>query len=171
MNKFNKHIERLDSIRDEEDYTQSTKLSYLQYAHWNPKMRDESCNYNGTQNEAIIGIAISGLTWVMHSTKNAPISELEKKFNEFSKKWKDETGLFSTTYQKIVNDLYFDIVALGNAIVPFILKDLQNNGPAHWHTALKALTQENPIKDEDSVTNKQIKEAWIQWGKSKNLIQ
>src|SRR5690348_930656 len=77
------------------------------------------------------------------------IHELEKQFNELAIKWKEETGLFSTVYQKIVHDLYFEIVALGKDIVPFILKDLENNGPSHWHTALKALTRENPVSDED----------------------
>lgn len=97
-------------------------------------------------------------------------SQIESQFNKLASEWKDETGLFSTTYQKIVNDLYFDIVAMGPEVVPFILKDLQNNGPAHWHTALKALTKENPVPNEYMSNNKRIKEYWIEWGKNKNLI-
>lgn len=104
------------------------------------------------------------------SNKIIPNSLLEVQFNELASKWKDETGLFSTTFNKIVNDHYFEIVAMGKEVVPFILRDLQNNGPSHWHTALKALTKENPVSEEDMKKNKKIREAWIAWGKANKMM-
>lgn len=96
-------------------------------------------------------------------------NDLEKQFNALAEKWKEETGVYSTTYQKVINDSYLDIIALGKDVVPFILKDMEN-GQGHWHTALKALTRENPVPDEDMNNSKKIREAWVRWGINKNII-
>src|ERR1035437_230192 len=97
------------------------------------------------------------------------ISLIEKQFNELAAKWKNETGLYSTTPQKVFNDSYLDIIGLGKDVVPFILKDMQH-GSAHWHTALKALTKENPVPNDDLSKSKKVKEAWLIWGEHNNLI-
>ena len=97
------------------------------------------------------------------------VTALEAQFNKLAAKWKEETGVFGTTYQKIINDAYLDIIALGKDVVPFILKDLEN-GPAHWHTALKALTKENPVPDEDLNKSKKIRESWLAWGRDNNFV-
>lgn len=108
--------------------------------------------------------------WVFPKNVASTVSLLEKQFNELSIKWKNETGVFSTTVDKI-NDTYLDIIALGKEIIPFILKDMQKqDGSSHWHTALKALSKENPINREDLGRNKRIKEVWLAWGRKKNLI-
>lgn len=97
-------------------------------------------------------------------------SSIEKQFSQIAEKWKNETGGFSTTVQKI-NDSYLDIIGMGKDVVPFILRDLQKPfGTAHWHYALKAITKENPVPEEDLNKNSKIKEAWITWGKNQNLI-
>ncbi len=93
------------------------------------------------------------------------VSSIEKKFNNLAEKWKNETGLFSTSIQK-VNDTLLDIIGMGSDIVPFILKDLTKpSGTAHWHIVLKAITKENPVSDLDNQKNSLIKKAWIEWGK------
>jgi len=98
------------------------------------------------------------------------VSELEFQFNELAAKWKAETGLFSLDRDK-VNDTFLDLISLGKEIVPFILKDMQKPaGAARWHIALKALTKENPITNEDLSNSKLVKEKWIKWGKEKNII-
>jgi hypothetical protein len=94
---------------------------------------------------------------------------LEQQFTELATRWKAETGLFSTTPQKVFNDAYIDIIAMGKVVVPFILKDLEN-GAGHWHTALKALTRENPISDADMTSSKKIREGWLTWGRNHGLI-
>lgn len=109
--------------------------------------------------------------WRIQLPTERKLSKLETQFNELAAKWKDETGLFSTTFHKVANDAYLDIIGMGKDAIPLILKDLQKpTGTAHWHTALKAITKENPVPVEDLTKNKKIKEAWIAWGKSKNII-
>lgn len=111
--------------------------------------------------------------WVVYldAVHNTEISELENRFNEMAKKWKIETGLYSITKDK-VNETYLDLIAMGKEILPFIFADLQKpTGTAHWHMALKAITQENPIAPEDIGNNKRIKLKWVEWAKRKNIIQ
>ncbi|MBC7553968.1 MAG: hypothetical protein H7257_08315 [Taibaiella sp.] len=96
-------------------------------------------------------------------------NELEQQFIALAEKWKDETGVYSTTYQKVINDSYLDIIALGREVVPFILKDMEH-GQGHWHTALKALTRDNPVPETDLNKSTKIREAWLNWGRNKNLI-
>lgn len=99
------------------------------------------------------------------------ISAIEKQFNQLATKWKDETGIYSTTFHKVANDAYLDIIGMGKVVVPFILKDMQSlYGTAHWHSALKALVKENPVPEENLTKNRKIKEAWIEWGKRKKII-
>jgi len=108
--------------------------------------------------------------WIV-SFHEPVISELEIQFNELASKWKAETGVFSTTIDKI-NNSYLDIIGLGKDALPFILKDMQTSkGTAHWHTALKAISKENPVPLEEMNKTKRIKELWIEWGKRKNLIK
>jgi hypothetical protein len=109
--------------------------------------------------------------WVILPVGKRTQSKIEAQFNELSIKWKSETGLFSTTFHKVANDSYFDIIGLGQEVVPILLHDMQKpTGTAHWHTALKAITKENPVPPEDLNKSKKVKEAWILWGKSKRII-
>lgn len=98
---------------------------------------------------------------------------LESEFNRLAEKWKKETGLYSTTFDK-VNETYLDIISLGiknPEVIQFILKDMQTpTGTAHWHTALKVLTNVNPIPPEFLTKNKKIKEAWIEWGRQNGKL-
>ncbi len=97
------------------------------------------------------------------------ISRIEQQFNELANKWREETGLFSTSFHKI-NDSYLEVISLGKEVVPFLLRDLQNIGGANWHTALKIITKENPISEQDLNSTKKIKEGWTAWGRKNNLI-
>lgn len=108
--------------------------------------------------------------WAIISMNTDQLTELETQFMILAEKWKDDTGLYSTMGKKVVNDTYLDIIGLGREIVPFILKDIQNGGTAHWHSALKALTKENPVPEEDLHKNKKIKQAWLNWGTNNKLI-
>ena len=65
---------------------------------------------------------------------------------------------------KSVNPSYQKIIGMGEAAVPFILKDLRDNGPADWFWALNMITDENPITEDMAGNMKAMTEAWLQWG-------
>lgn len=97
-------------------------------------------------------------------------TDLLEQFQNLAAQWKKQTGLYSTTAQKVYNNVYLDIIGLGREIVPLILQDMANEGSAHWHTALKALTHQNPVPDNDLSKSKIVKQAWLQWGRENHII-
>jgi hypothetical protein len=59
---------------------------------------------------------------------------------------------------------------MGEAALPFILKDLAENGPDDWFWALTAITDENPITQDIAGNMAAMTEAWLQWGKKAGYL-
>jgi len=51
-------------------------------------------------------------------------------------------------------------------VIPFLLKDLNQN-PLYWLTALRQITQENPVLPEQRGKINQMAQAWLNWGREK----
>ncbi len=101
---------------------------------------------------------------------NATIAEnarQEEKFNRLAAAWKRDTVLLSKTSAKVLDMAYQKIIGMGPAAVPFILRDLKDNGPNHWFWALYAITEENPASRQTTGNIAAMTEAWIQWGRKK----
>lgn len=114
----------------------------------------------------------SRLEWRLDAEllKSQFISTVEVEFNRLAERWESETGALSITSSKI-NDTYLKIIALGNDVVPHILKKLLSPySSAAWHTALRILTDRNPVEPEEMNDPKRIKARWIDWGKQQKLI-
>ncbi|KAB2922015.1 MAG: hypothetical protein F9K22_12670 [Bacteroidetes bacterium] len=97
------------------------------------------------------------------------VSKAEKEFLELAAKWRKETRGYSTMLHKAMNNSYLDIIGMGEKVVPFILRDL-NNELDHWFLALKHITKENPVPDADNGSPEKMRRAWIEWGKKRNLL-
>ena len=55
--------------------------------------------------------------------------------------------MFHSSITSIVLDpAYQQIIGLGVAVVPFILREMEK-APGHWYSALGAITQENPAQN------------------------
>jgi len=94
----------------------------------------------------------------------------EKKFQELAQKWRAETSHLSRISHISMNQYYQNIIGMGPAAIPLILKDLKENGPDHWFWALTAITCENPLTEDIAGNMKAMTEAWIQWGIKKGFI-
>jgi hypothetical protein len=57
-----------------------------------------------------------------------------------------------------------EIINLGEAVVPFMLRDLQER-PRLWVWALPRITGANPVPASDTGNIRKMSEAWLQWGK------
>lgn len=89
-------------------------------------------------------------------------------FEELKRKWLEDT--FYSSYKSIIeNDWYTSIIALGDRMVPLILKDIAVNGTPFWHDALVQITGENPISDDMHDLIK-INLCWILWGREKGIV-
>jgi hypothetical protein len=94
--------------------------------------------------------------------------ELEEIFRGLVKIWQDATGGLSSPKRKFAHPTYRAILKLGPSTVPFILGELQQR-PDWWFDALEFLTRAHPAKPTDSF--EEAVNAWINWGKSNNLIR
>ena len=56
---------------------------------------------------------------------------------------------------------------MGPDVVPFILAELEKE-MGHWFPALYAITEADPVPEEDRGNMKKMRDAWLAWGKAQN---
>lgn len=102
------------------------------------------------------------------------LSILEQ-FLAHAEQWTKETLHFSTT-ERFFNEHHRQIVEMGEAVVPILLKDLVDGlerpeGVTHWFWALKLITGEDPVPEKERGKIEQMALAWIQWGKENGYTE
>ncbi len=95
--------------------------------------------------------------------------KLAEEFRTLADQWCDETGLFSFERQWAAHPAYQRILEMGEKVVPFILRELQDR-PAHWFGALHTITGENPVPPESAGNFQAMTKAWLQWGRESGHI-
>lgn len=95
--------------------------------------------------------------------------ELEREFRQLTDQWYEETRFLSSTSEIVSKETYYQIVALGRRVIPLILRELQERG-GHWFLALRALTKDDPVDQQDRGNTKRMTQAWLDWGKRHNQI-
>lgn len=88
----------------------------------------------------------------------------ERRFAELADQWRANVGAISSTTRRIADPAYLAIIALGDAAIPLLLKDLERE-PNHWFHALRTLTGENPVRPEQRGNMRAMADAWVAWGR------
>ena len=91
------------------------------------------------------------------------------KFLELKNQWKEETAMLSSITEISMNPAYQQIIGMGQIAIPFILSELKKK-PDHWFWALKSITGEDPVLQEQRGRLKEMAGAWLKWGKGKGYI-
>ncbi len=107
--------------------------------------------------------------YVTNAQRISSISRTMATFNSSLVRWKEDTAFTSSLTEMLLHPAYQRIIGLGPDVVPFILRELAENG-GHWFWALAALTGENPVTPENQGRPRLMKEAWLAWGKANQLI-
>lgn len=94
---------------------------------------------------------------------------IKQRFQELADQWREQTGHMSSAISFTQHPAYLRVIAMGPAVVPFILEDLERTR-SHWFVALRLITGENPIKSEDKGNVRRMAEAWIAWGRERGLV-
>ena len=105
----------------------------------------------------------------VHFTLPISQDELSKKFERLAATWTYNNSLISSVDKMVLLPEYQEIIGMGKAVVPFILKELKKE-PNYWFWALKAITRDDPVKPEDRGNLQKMSDAWIQWGAEKGYI-
>jgi hypothetical protein len=90
---------------------------------------------------------------------------LEQRFRDLEATWTAATGYLSS-YTEIVNHPAFrEIIRLGEAVVPLMLRDLEER-PRLWVWALPEITGTDPVPAGQGGNIGKMTEAWLHWGRT-----
>jgi hypothetical protein len=95
--------------------------------------------------------------------------ENERKFSILVRQWQDETGFMSSTSEAVIHPAYQRIIGMGEEAIPFLLKEL-TKASGRWFWALKSITGEDPVPEDQRGKTQLMIKAWIEWGKEKGYI-
>jgi hypothetical protein len=90
---------------------------------------------------------------------------VEERFRRLEAVWDEETGHLSSTTRIVGHPAFRAIVALGEAVVPLMLRDLQER-PRLWVWALPEITGADPVPAADRGNIARMTEAWLRWGRT-----
>jgi hypothetical protein len=83
-----------------------------------------------------------------------------------AERWKAETTFISSSSAPVAHPDYQAIIALGQAAVPLILRDLERE-PAHWFEALHAITGHDPVSRAEWGNIPAMRAAWLSYGRQR----
>ena len=126
---------------------------------------DEESSYFVPVPVALIAIVYDPDTAILGNEEN----EIQEKFHELADQWTQDVEGMSSTVEMVKHPVYQEIINMGQAVIPLMLKDLSHN-PLYWLPALRQITQENPVQPEQRGKIKQMADAWLNWGKEKGYI-
>lgn len=89
---------------------------------------------------------------------------IDRRFKELAAIWKRERGPTSSVAKMVMHPAYQQIIGLGPAVVPALLRELEYE-PDHWFWALKAITGVDPVPPESRGKVQAMAQAWVRWGR------
>ena len=94
--------------------------------------------------------------------------EPDHRFAELASRWKADVAHLSSIEEMILHPAYQQIIGLGPAALPLILRELEGE-PDFWFAALRALTGEDPVKPEQRGRIAEMTDAWLRWARENGL--
>lgn len=96
-------------------------------------------------------------------------SELRERFDQLKREWAADVAGYSTIHHKVAHPAFLAILALGPDVLPLVLREFTENG-GHWLPALRALTGESPVPQEEWGNMTAARARWRTWGEARGLI-
>ncbi|MGO9918081.1 MAG: hypothetical protein ACLQIB_25740 [Isosphaeraceae bacterium] len=94
---------------------------------------------------------------------------LQQKFRRLVAEWETDVAPLSSITVRARHRAYLEIIALGPAVVPLLLRELEQR-PNHWFAALRSITGEDPVPPSERGRIGAMAEAWIAWGKQRGYL-
>jgi hypothetical protein len=93
----------------------------------------------------------------------------EARFGRLADQWQGETEFVSSATSLVLNSAYQQIIGMGPAVLPLILKRLVSTG-GHWFWALKHISGDDPVELEDAGNYEKMREVWLKWGREHHYL-
>ena len=75
-------------------------------------------------------------------------------------------------HKTIMNANYLQIMSMGPAVLPFILRELERR-PDHWFVALENISANlggNPPQNDSTGDIEKMRRAWLDWGQREGIF-
>jgi hypothetical protein len=95
-----------------------------------------------------------------------PGETLEERFRCLEATWRAETGHLSSSTKIVAHSAFREIIRLGPAVIPFMLRDLKQQ-PRLWVWALPEITGEDPVPAADRGDITKMTNAWLRWAEER----
>ena len=108
--------------------------------------------------------------WLFSPTQVAlptqPPVEEWLKFRALVRSWREERGSTSSITEMSLCPSYQSIIGMGKIAIEFLLAEIaeQRSDPDQWFWALRAITGENPVPEEEQGDYARMGERWLEWG-------
>ncbi|MGH7169480.1 MAG: hypothetical protein ACRELF_28900 [Gemmataceae bacterium] len=89
---------------------------------------------------------------------------VEERFRRLEASWRADTGHLSSSSKIIGHPAFREIIRMGPAVVPFMLRDLEQQ-PRLWVWALPEITGDDPVQVSDRGDILKMTAAWLCWAK------
>src|ERR1700675_1316341 len=100
------------------------------------------------------------------SPVSAKAETVEDRLRRLEATWTAETGYLSSYTDIVEHPAFREIIRLGEAVVPFMLRDLEER-PRLWVWALPEITGAAPVPPGEGGNIAKMSEAWLRWGRAK----
>jgi hypothetical protein len=90
---------------------------------------------------------------------------VERKFRNLATQWAELTAYCSNMGALRHHPVYHELVALGEPVVPLILRELERQPSASWFGLLAAITGEDPVPPELAGHVAAMARVWLEWGR------
>lgn len=97
-------------------------------------------------------------------TAPTSVETIEEHFRRLEATWRAETGHLSSSSKIIGHPAFREIVRMGQAVIPFLLRDLEQQ-PNLWVWALPEITGVDPVPVSDRGDIAKMTDAWLRWAK------
>lgn len=108
--------------------------------------------------------------WETQHRSRAPQIDYASQFRALADEWHRETDHLSSPTQKALHHAYQRIIGIGAPMLPYIYEELAQRG-GHWYWALAAITGASPEPGGPNATTREIKDAWLRWGREHHFVQ
>ncbi len=103
----------------------------------------------------------------IENTGSVPSTDQE--FQALVARWESESMFLSSYDQLVSRPSYREIVALGQNVVPLLLREV-SICPSQLVLALHEITGQDPVPRASRGKIKEVAQAWVEWGKANGLI-
>jgi len=100
--------------------------------------------------------------WQRARQHQPTIAESAARYRKYADWWYVDTQVQSSIQDKVLHPAYLRIIGMGDAAIPFILRDLRDR-PAQWFVALASIADTDPVRPGDSFSA--AVEKWLRWGR------